>query len=98
MDPEQTPYVRLGGEAAVRKLVDQFYELMDTLPQAQQIRAMLADPAGWQAAIRTYRDEICFNIGRSEEYFVEHVADILAGRRQPGWRYFNWPGAVGQQS
>jgi len=40
MNPEQTPYVLLGGETAVRKLVDRFYELMDSLPQAQQIRAM----------------------------------------------------------
>ena len=40
MNSEQTPYVLLGGETAVRKLVDRFYELMDSLPQAQQIRAM----------------------------------------------------------
>lgn len=37
---EPTPYTRLGGEAALRTLVDRFYELMDTLPQAQTIRAM----------------------------------------------------------
>ncbi len=27
--PETTPYERLGGEAAVRELVDRFYDLMD---------------------------------------------------------------------
>ena len=40
VNEELTPYQRLGGEASVRKLVDRFYELMDSLPQAQQIRAM----------------------------------------------------------
>lgn len=40
---EPTPpsfYERLGGEAAVRRLVDRFYDLMDTLPEAKQIRAL----------------------------------------------------------
>jgi hemoglobin len=33
-------YELLGGEAAVRRLVDRFYQLMTELPQAQTIRAM----------------------------------------------------------
>ena len=40
VNEELSPYQRLGGEEAVRKLVDRFYELMDSLPQAQEIRAM----------------------------------------------------------
>jgi hemoglobin len=35
---ELSPYERLGGEQAVRRLVDRFYDLMDTLPEARQIR------------------------------------------------------------
>jgi len=35
---ELSPYVRLGGEQAVRGLVDRFYDLMDCLPEARQIR------------------------------------------------------------
>jgi hemoglobin len=35
---ELSPYERLGGEAAVRKLVDRFYDLMDSLPEAVKIR------------------------------------------------------------
>ncbi len=34
------PYEALGGELAVRKLVDRFYDLMDTLPEAQGLRAL----------------------------------------------------------
>ena len=35
---ETSPYQRLGGEPAVRRLVDRFYDLMDSLPEARVIR------------------------------------------------------------
>ena len=35
-----TPYVRLGGEPAVRRLVDRFYDLMDLEPAYAGIRAL----------------------------------------------------------
>lgn len=37
---DTSPYNRLGGEPVIRALVDRFYDLMDTLPQAVGIRAM----------------------------------------------------------
>ena len=42
MQPEAaiTPYQALGGEVAVRRLVDRFYELMDELPEAHTVRQM----------------------------------------------------------
>ena len=33
-----TPYERIGGEAAIRTLVDRFYQLMDELPEAYTAR------------------------------------------------------------
>jgi len=36
----QTPYDFIGGESAIRSLVDRFYFYMDILPEAQDIRAM----------------------------------------------------------
>lgn len=39
-NPGPNPYERLGGEEAVRKLVDRFYDLMSELPEAQTILAM----------------------------------------------------------
>jgi hemoglobin len=43
--PEQrlpTPYEQLGGAPAVRDLVDRFYDYMDQLPEAAEIRALHA--------------------------------------------------------
>lgn len=42
-DSKSTPYERLGGAEAVRELVDRFYDYMDTLPEAREIRAMHPD-------------------------------------------------------
>jgi len=41
-DTTDTPsvYDRLGGEPAVRALVERFYALMDELPQAQEVRRL----------------------------------------------------------
>lgn len=39
---ENSHYQRIGGEAAVRALVQRFYQLMDNLPDAAEIRAMHA--------------------------------------------------------
>ncbi len=36
----QTIYEQIGGEQAVRRLIDRFYDLMDTLPEAAGIRAL----------------------------------------------------------
>jgi len=40
-DP-QTPYQQIGGESGVRSLVDRFYDYMDNLPEAADIRALHA--------------------------------------------------------
>ena len=40
------PYASLGAEAAVRALVDRFYDLMDERPDAADIRAMHPDDLG----------------------------------------------------
>ena len=40
MNAGRSPYQQLGGESAVRKLVDRFYDLMDTTENAANIRSM----------------------------------------------------------
>lgn len=41
--PPDSVYARLGGEAAVRALVDRFYALMDQRPEAQDLRRLHPD-------------------------------------------------------
>jgi hemoglobin len=38
--PRTTPYDLIGGEPGVRRLVDRFYDFMDSAPEAEVIRAM----------------------------------------------------------
>jgi hemoglobin len=40
---QATPYELIGGEAAVRRLVDRFYDIMDSAPEAATIRALHAN-------------------------------------------------------
>ena len=37
-----TPYDEIRGEAGIRRLVDRFYDLMDTAPEAANVRALHA--------------------------------------------------------
>jgi hemoglobin len=39
---EKSPYEMIGGEAGVRRLVERFYEIMDSSPAAAKVRAMHA--------------------------------------------------------
>ena len=40
MDITKTPYEQIGGEKALKTLVARFYELMDSLPEAYEIRKL----------------------------------------------------------
>ena len=40
--PTATPYDQLGGEDGIRRLVDRFYDVMDTAPEAATVRALHA--------------------------------------------------------
>jgi hemoglobin len=40
--PNPVPYDLIGGDSGIRQLVDRFYDLMDTAPEAATIRALHA--------------------------------------------------------
>jgi hemoglobin len=42
MTANATPYELMGGETGIRQLVDRFYDLMDTAPEAANVRALHA--------------------------------------------------------
>jgi len=50
--PTPSPYDLLGGEAGVRRLVDRFYDLMDTSPEATTIRKLHA------ASLKSSREKL----------------------------------------
>ncbi|MCE1186393.1 MAG: group II truncated hemoglobin [Rhodocyclales bacterium] len=53
--PLVTPYTEFGGEAAIQNLVHRFYTLMDTLPEAWELRQMHpADLAGSEQKLFMY--------------------------------------------
>jgi hypothetical protein len=39
----------------------------------------------WRERIRAYRDALIYNVGSSEQYFVESMQEICARRRRPEW-------------
>lgn len=45
-DVSTSMFERIGGSATIDRLVDRFYDRMDTLPEAKVIRAMHADDLG----------------------------------------------------
>ena len=45
-DPTTSIFDRIGGSATIDRLVDRFYDNMDTLPEARTIRAMHDDDLG----------------------------------------------------
>ena len=64
--PTPTHYALLGGDAGIRRLVDRFYDLMDTAPEAATIRRLHATSlkasreklylflSGWSGGPQTY--------------------------------------------
>jgi hypothetical protein len=52
---------------------------------AVAVRDLMARPGEWRERIRDYRDSLIYNLGSSERYFVESIADIAASRDRPEW-------------
>jgi len=74
-------YERLGGQAAVVRLVDAFYLAMDSLPQASVIRAMHEANLGpTKAVLVKYLSEW---LGGPRVYSPERGAPMLRRRHQP---------------
>lgn len=76
-----TPYDVIGGEQAIRALVERFYFYMDTLPEAQGIRAMhQPDLAGAQSKLFKY---LSGWLGGPNLYIEEFGHPMLRARHLP---------------
>lgn len=76
-----TPFARIGGEPAVRRLVGRFYELMDTLPEAYGIRKLhQADLSSAEEKLFMF---LCGWLGGPQLYVEKHGHPRLRARHLP---------------
>ena len=78
---DPTPYDRLGGEAGVRRLVDRFYDYMDTEGKATEVRGLHAK------SLRASRDKLFLFLsgwlGGPDLYVQKHGHPMLRRRHLP---------------
>ena len=81
-DPvKRTPFEIIGGQATVDALVERFYQRMDTLPEAQGIRALHAQDLGPMIVIlKKYLAEW---LGGPKNYSAERGHPMLRARHLP---------------
>lgn len=77
----KTPYQLLGGDAGVRALVERFYQLMDTLPEAARIRAL--HPADLRSATDKLYKFLSGWLGGPALYVEEYGHPMLRARHLP---------------
>ena len=79
--PSQTPYELLGGDNGIRRLVDRFYDLMDSAPEAATIRALHA------ASLKASRDKLYLYLsywtGGPQTYIEQRGHPRLRARHLP---------------
>lgn len=81
MNAPLTPYQRLGGDAALRRLVSRFYELMDTLPEAYGIRKL--HQADLASAEEKLFDFLSGWLGGPQRYVEKYGHPRLRARHLP---------------
>lgn len=78
---QQTPFALIGGEPAIRRLVDRFYDLMDTSPEAATVRALHA------ASLKASRDKLYLYLmmwtGGPQTYVEQRGHPRLRARHLP---------------
>lgn len=82
-DPDAlvTLYDAIGGDAGVRRLVDRFYDHMDTLPEVAGIRAM--HPADLASSRERLDDFLCGWLGGPQRYVEKRGHPRLRARHLP---------------
>ncbi len=80
-DPASIPFHRIGGQATVDRLVDNFYDRMETLPEAAVIRALHPqDLSGIRTILKKYLAEW---LGGPPAYSQERGHPRLRARHLP---------------
>jgi len=80
-DIEKTPYEVLGGDKAIRELVVCFYELMDSLPEAKELREI--HPKDLSGSINKLYKFLSGWLGGPSLYINEYGHPRLRARHMP---------------
>jgi hemoglobin len=79
--PILTPYQRIGGDAAIRRLVDRFYELMDELPETYAARKI--HPTDLTESGNKLFDYLSGWLGGPQRYVEKYGHPMLRRRHLP---------------
>ena len=79
--PTLTPYQHIGGDAAIRALVDRFYELMDELPETYAARKI--HPADLTESGNKLFDYLSGWLGGPQRYVEKYGHPMLRRRHLP---------------
>jgi hemoglobin len=80
-EADPTPFERIGGQAVVDRIIDSFYDRMDTLPEARIIRVLHPEDLGaTRAVLKTYLAEW---LGGPRAYSQERGHPRLRARHLP---------------
>lgn len=79
--PTLSPYTRIGGDTAIRRLVARFYELMDELPEAYAARKI--HPADLTESGNKLFDFLSGWLGGPQRYIEKHGHPMLRRRHFP---------------
>ena len=81
MATNKTPYELVGGEAGIRRLIDRFYDLMDSATEARTIRALHA------ASLKASREKLFLYLsywtGGPQTYVEQRGHPMLRARHLP---------------
>jgi hemoglobin len=80
-EPDPTPFERIGGQPAVDRIIDSFYDRMDTLPEARIIRVMHPEDLG--ATRRVLKRYLAEWLGGPPAYSRERGHPRLRARHLP---------------
>ena len=79
--PSTTPYEQIGGDAGIRRLVNRFYDLMDTSPEAATVRRLHA------ASLKSSREKLYLYLtgwtGGPQVYVEKYGHPRLRARHLP---------------
>ena len=53
----------------------------------KKIKFLLASNDEFKSRIKEYRDSSVYNIGKSEDYFVDNIEYIIKDKNNPDWIY-----------